>query len=60
MSLPANVHVSSHPVISAKISALRQASSARDTRTLVTEISSLLAAWVSNDAFSAVEGPSVC
>lgn len=60
MSLPANVHVSEHPVIKTKISQIRQALSAKDTRQLSTEIASLMAAWVSNDAFSVTDGEKVC
>ncbi|KAJ5980789.1 hypothetical protein N7481_008087 [Penicillium waksmanii] len=43
MSLPSNVHVSSHPCLQAKLSQLRsQSTSPRETRDLVKEIASIL------------------
>ncbi|KAF7714285.1 Uracil phosphoribosyltransferase [Penicillium ucsense] len=43
MSLPSNVHISSHPCLQAKLSQLRsQSTSPRETRALVEEISSIL------------------
>ncbi|KAJ5195020.1 uncharacterized protein N7498_008458 [Penicillium cinerascens] len=43
MSLPSNVHVSSHPCLKAKLSQLRsQSTSPRETRALVHEIASIL------------------
>ncbi|PWY88980.1 uracil phosphoribosyltransferase furA [Aspergillus heteromorphus CBS 117.55] len=43
MSLPSNVHVSSHPLLHAKLSQLRSAStSTRETRDLVHEIATIL------------------
>ncbi|PWY72252.1 uracil phosphoribosyltransferase furA [Aspergillus sclerotioniger CBS 115572] len=43
MALPSNVHVSSHPLLQAKLSQLRSAStSTRETRTLVHEIATIL------------------
>ncbi|GKZ17905.1 hypothetical protein AbraIFM66951_006924 [Aspergillus brasiliensis] len=44
MALPSNVHVSSHPLLQAKLSQLRSAStSTRETRSLVHEIATILA-----------------
>lgn len=51
MSLPSNVHVSSHPVLAAKLSQLRQKSSAKETRQLSTELASILSVWVSGEVF---------
>lgn len=59
MSLPPNVHVSSHPVVKAKISQIRQDLSAKSTKHLISEISSLLAAWVGEKAFTIEQGPQV-
>ncbi|PYH66790.1 uracil phosphoribosyltransferase [Aspergillus vadensis CBS 113365] len=43
MALPSNVHVSSHPLLQAKLSQLRSAStSTRETRSLVHEIATIL------------------
>lgn len=43
MSLPSNVHISSHPCLQAKLSQLRsQSTSPRETRDLVKEIASIL------------------
>ncbi|KAJ5947291.1 hypothetical protein N7466_000306 [Penicillium verhagenii] len=43
MSLPSNIHVSSHPCLQAKLSQLRSAStSPRETRALIHEIASIL------------------
>lgn len=43
MSLPSNVHISTHPCLQAKISQLRsQSTTPRETRALVEEISSIL------------------
>ncbi|KAJ5488714.1 hypothetical protein N7539_003604 [Penicillium diatomitis] len=43
MSLPSNVHISSHPCLQAKLSQLRsQSTTPRETRALVEEISSIL------------------
>lgn len=42
-SLPANVHVSTHPLLAAKLSQLRSKSTnARDTKSLIHEITSIL------------------
>ncbi|RAL04773.1 uracil phosphoribosyltransferase [Aspergillus ibericus CBS 121593] len=50
MTLPSNVHVSSHPLLQAKLSQLRSAStSTRETRSLVHEIATIL----SVEAFAA-------
>lgn len=57
--LPSNVHVSSHPVVQAKVSQLRQALPAKETRQLIGEISSLLAGWVGAEAFKIEAGPKV-
>lgn len=51
MTLPANVHVSSHPVLKHKFAQLRQKSSGRETRRLVSEISTILSTWVSSLEF---------
>lgn len=43
MSLPPNVHISTHPCLQAKLSQLRSASaSPRETRALVEEIATIL------------------
>lgn len=43
MSLPPNIHVSTHPCLQAKLSQLRSAStSPRETRALIHEISSII------------------
>lgn len=57
MSFPSNVHVSSHPVLQAKLSQLRQKTSAKETRQLSAEISTILSVWVSEGTFSTVSGP---
>lgn len=51
MSLPSNVHVSSHPVLKQKFAQLRQKSSGRETRQLIHEISTILSVWVSSIEF---------
>lgn len=56
MSLPSNVHVSSHPVLASKLAQLRQKSSAKITRQLSTELTSILSVWVSGEIFKCVEG----
>lgn len=43
LGLPPNVHISSHPCLSAKLSQLRsRTTSARDTKTLVHEITLII------------------
>ncbi|KAH7308114.1 uracil phosphoribosyltransferase-domain-containing protein [Stachybotrys elegans] len=57
-SLPPNVKVSSHPCLRAKISQLRSAStSARDVKTLVHEISLIVACEALAQATTTAEGP---
>lgn len=42
-SLPSNIHVSTHPLLAAKLSQLRSKSAnARDTKSLIHEITSIL------------------
>lgn len=55
MSFPSNVHISSHPVLKAKLSQLRQKTSAKETRQLSTEISTILSVWVSEGSFKSVD-----
>lgn len=59
-SFPSNVHISQHPVLKTKISAIRQNVSAKTTRSLTSEISSILAVWVAGDAFKTTLGTKVC
>jgi uracil phosphoribosyltransferase len=43
MSLPSNIHISTHPCLQAKLSQLRsQSTTPRETRALVEEIASIL------------------
>lgn len=53
MSFPANVHVSSHPVLASKLSQLRQKSCTKEARQLSTELASILSVWVSGNVFTA-------
>lgn len=58
MSFAENIHVSSHPVLQVKLSQLRQKISAKETRQLSAEISTILSVWVSEKIFSTVDGES--
>lgn len=53
---PENVHVSSHPVLEAKLSQLRQNISARETRLISKEIATILAVWMSGEVFTTTKG----
>lgn len=56
-SLPSNVHVSNHPCLQAKLSQLRSKSvSARETKSLIHEISLILSCEALATAISAVDG----
>ncbi|ERS98034.1 uracil phosphoribosyltransferase [Sporothrix brasiliensis 5110] len=57
-SLPTNVHVSIHPCLQAKLSLLRsKATSAKEVRALVHEISLLVASEALASSLQAVDGP---
>lgn len=56
MSYPANVHVSTHPVLQTKLSDLRQKTSAKEARQLSTELATILSVWVSAEVFTTTEG----
>lgn len=58
MSLPANVHVSRHPCLLAKLSLLRSKSThARDVKALINEISTIVGIEALGTALTAVDGP---
>jgi len=58
--LPPNVHISSHPCLLAKLSQLRsKASSARDVKTLVHEISLIVGYEALAKSLAPVPGPKV-
>ena len=60
MSLPANVHVSRHPCLLAKLSLLRSKSThARDVKALINEISTIVGIEALGTALTAVDGPKV-
>lgn len=60
-SLPSNVHVSQHPSLLAKLSQLRSKSTpAKEVKTLIHEISLILATEAFVKAISPVNGPKVC
>lgn len=59
--LPANVHISQHPSLQAKISQLRsKTASSRETNALVHEISLILACEALSKSLTAVPGAKVC
>lgn len=60
-SLPSNVHVSKHPSLLVKLSQLRSKSaSARDVKTLIHEISLILASEALSTAIATADGPKAC
>lgn len=59
-SVPPNVHVSNHPCLRAKLSQLRSKSvSARDVKSLIHELSVIVACEALATAITAVDGPQV-
>lgn len=61
MSLPPNIHISSHPCLQAKLSQLRSHSTnPRETRDLVHEIASILAVEAFADGLSLTTTGKVC
>lgn len=59
-NLPSNVHVSQHPSLLAKLSQLRSKSaSSRDVKSLIHEISLVLACEAVSSALKATNGPKV-
>ena len=59
-SLPANVHLSQHPCLRAKLTQLRsKATSARDVKTLVHEIALIVACEALAQSLTSVDGPQV-
>lgn len=60
MSLPANVHVSQHPCLRAKLSRLRsKQTQAREVKNLIEEISTILGCEALGTVLTAVDGPKV-
>lgn len=60
MALPSNVHVSQHPSLLAKLSQLRSKSaSSRDVKSLIHEISLIIACEAVSSALKPVNGPKV-
>ena len=60
MSLPANVHVSQHPSLLAKMSQLRSKStSSSDTKALINEITLILSCEALTKAIAPTNGPKV-
>jgi uracil phosphoribosyltransferase len=59
-SLPSNVHVSAHPCLRAKISQLRSKSTkSKEAKTLIHEITLMLATEALANATSTTDGPKV-
>lgn len=60
-NLPSNVHVSQHPSLLAKLSQLRsQSASPRDVKSLIHEISLIIACEAISTAIKPADGPKVC
>lgn len=60
MDLPSNVHVSQHPCLRAKLSQLRSKNaSAKEVKSLVSEISLFIASEAMSSTLKVVDGPKV-